>query len=113
MASRNEKKLAKLREKFDELTRRIKEDTQERAKLEKEIEMLESAEITAFIKKNSMVVNEELLQQLAIVNHASKSGYTAEDMKQLFDLNNVDNNQAVSEPTATASTQEENKNEVK
>ncbi len=112
MASRNEKKLIKLREKLDELTRRIKEDTQERAKIEKEIEMLESAEITAFIKRNSMVVNEDLLQQLAIVNRASKSGYTAADMAQLFEFDNAEN-QAVSAPTAKVSTQEENINEIK
>lgn len=110
MASRNEKRLEKLRTRLKEVTERIKADTQERAKIEKEIEQLESAEITAFVKKNGIVVNDDLLQQLAIVNRASKSGYTLEDMTQLFELDTMDNKD---KSVSTTSTQEENNDEVK
>lgn len=110
MASRNEKRLEKLRAKYKELTERIKADTQERAKIEREIEQLESAEITAFVKKNGIIVNDDLLQQLAIVNRASKSGYTLEDMTQLFELDTINNKD---NPAPTTSTQEENNDEVK
>lgn len=84
--TRNEKKIANLRERVTVLTRRIKADTQEKADLEKEIERLEAAEITSFMKKNGINPTSDFMKQLALTQRLADNGYSAEDMEQLFEL---------------------------
>ncbi|MBQ8515028.1 MAG: hypothetical protein IJ496_06500 [Ruminococcus sp.] len=84
--SRNEKKLEKLRIRYAELTQRIKEDTQERAQIEHDIEMLEAAAITSFMKANKIIPDKDFMSRLALTQKLVNSGYSSEEMEQLFDL---------------------------
>lgn len=61
---KNAARIERLRKKVEEITARIKADTTMKAKLEKEIEALEAAEITAFIRSKKIIVDDNFLQNL-------------------------------------------------
>lgn len=72
---KNAARIERLRKKVEEITARIKADTTMKAKLEKEIEALEAAEITAFIRSKKIIVDDNFLQNL---ESACQSDGTAE-----------------------------------
>lgn len=61
---KNAAKIERLRKKVEEISSRIKADSAMKAKLEKEIESLEAAEITAFIRSKKIIVDDNFLQNL-------------------------------------------------
>ena len=86
--TRNEKKIIRLNEELERLTQRIKEDTMRRAAIEKEISQLESEALSSFLKTNNIPINEELFKNLAITKRIVDNGYTADDLEQLFGVDN-------------------------
>lgn len=76
---KNAAKIERLRKKVEEIGARIKADTATKAKLEKEIESLEAAEITAFIRSKKIIVDDNFLQNL---ESACQSDSTAEETKK-------------------------------
>ena len=87
--TRTEKRIAKLREENERLTKRIKEDTLQKANNEKEIHRLESEALTSFLKANDMMINDELFRNLAITKKIVENGYTTNDLEQLFEVNSA------------------------
>lgn len=84
---KNEKKLARLKSRLMEVSTQLKSLVEEKASLEKEIEQLEAAAVYGFIKSSKITVNAAFLQNLELAEALSNSGYTADDVKQLLEIN--------------------------
>ena len=80
------KKLEKLIAKSEELEKKIKENADKKAQLDKEIQQARAVEIMKFLAENAIPFGEILFRMLVIVKKTMDCGFTADDLEKMIEL---------------------------
>ncbi len=80
------KKLEKLIAKSEELEKKIKENADKKAQLDKEIQQARAVEIMKFLAENAIPFGESLFRMLVIVKKAIDCGLSADDLEKMIEL---------------------------
>ena len=80
------KKLEKLIAKSEELEKKIKENADKKAQLDKEIQQARAVEIMKFLAENAIPFGEILFRMLVIVKKAMDYGLSADDLEKMIEL---------------------------
>ena len=80
------KKLEKLIAKSEELEKKIKENADKKAQLDKEIQQARAVEIMKFLAENAIPFGEILFRMIVIVKKAMDCGFTADDLEKMIEL---------------------------
>ena len=80
------KKLEKLIAKSEELEKKIKENADKKAQLDKEIQQARAVEIMKFLAENAIPFGEIFFRMLVIVKKAMDCGLSADDLEKMIEL---------------------------
>ena len=80
------KKLEKLLAKSEELTKKIKQDSERKAKFDKEIEQIQAKEIMKFLSDREIEFGDTLFQIIELAKKAIEKGFTVGDIEKLLEL---------------------------
>ena len=80
------KKLEKLIAKSEELEKKIKQNSDKKAQLDKEIEQARAGELMKFLGENAIPFGEILFRMLVIVKKAMDCGFSADDLEKIIEL---------------------------
>ena len=80
------KKLEKLLAKSEELTKKIKQDSERKAKFDKEIEQIQAKEIMKFLSDREIEFGDTLFQIIELAKKTIDKGFTVSDIEKMLEL---------------------------
>ena len=80
------KKLEKLLAKSEELNKKIKQDSERKARFDKEIEQIQAREIMKFLSDREIEFGDTLFQIIELAKKAIEKGFTVSDIEKMLEL---------------------------